>query len=100
MSVLVIGKFQGDTATFRQALVDRADEFVKITDDAKAAGAIHHRFGIGDGFVMISDEWESVESFQKFFSNPELQQFIGTVGAAPAPPELTIAEAVTSADQF
>jgi len=100
MSVLIIGKFQGDTATFRQALADRADEFVKITEDAKAAGAIHHRFGIGDGFMMIVDEWESVDSFQKFFSNPELQHFIGTVGAAPAPPELTIAEAVPSADQF
>lgn len=31
MSVLIIGKFQGDTAKFRQAVVDRADEFVKIT---------------------------------------------------------------------
>lgn len=36
----------------------------------KAAGAIHHRFGIGDGFVAVIDEWESVEHFQKFFSNP------------------------------
>ena len=51
MSVLVIGKFQGDTAKFRQALTDRADEFAKITDGARSAGAIHHRFGIGDGFV-------------------------------------------------
>jgi hypothetical protein len=100
MSVLIIGKFQGDTAKFAQALVDRADEFTKITDNAKAVGAIHHRFGIGDGFIIIVDEWESFDSFQKFFSDPELQQFIGTVGAAPAPPELTVAEAVTSADQF
>lgn len=65
-----------------------------------AVGAIHHRFGIGDGFVMILDEWDSVDSFQKFFSNPELRHFIGTVGAAPVPPELTVAVAVTSADQF
>lgn len=28
------------------------------------------------------------------------QQFIGTAGAAPQPPELTVAEAVSSADQF
>jgi hypothetical protein len=27
MSVLVIGKFKGDTAKFQQALVDRADEW-------------------------------------------------------------------------
>jgi hypothetical protein len=100
MSVLVIGKFQGDTGKFRQALTDRADEFAKISDGARAVGAIHHRFGIGDGFVVLVDEWESVEQFQQFFANPDLQAFIGSVGAAPAPPEITVAEAVTSADQF
>jgi quinol monooxygenase YgiN len=100
MSVLVIGKFQGDTGKFRQALTDRADEFAKISDGALSAGAIHHRFGIGDGFVLIVDEWESVEQFQQFFSNPDLQAFIGSVGAAPAPPEITVSEAVASSDQF
>jgi hypothetical protein len=100
MSMLVIGKFQGDTAKFRQALTDRAGEFVKIADMARSAGAIHHRFGIGDGFVTIVDEWETVRQFEQFFSNPDLQAFIGSVGAAPAPPEVMIAEAVTSPDQF
>ena len=100
MSVLVIGKFQGDTATFRQALTDRAGEFAKIADASRSAGAVHHRFGIGDGFVVLVDEWESVEQFQQFFSNPDLQAFIGSVGAAPAPPEITITEAVASSDQF
>jgi hypothetical protein len=100
VSVLIVGKFQGDTAKFRQALVDRAGEFVKIADEAKAAGAIHHRFGIGEGTVMIVDEWESVEQFEKFFSDPEVQAFIGTTGAAQAPPELTVTEAVASPDQF
>jgi hypothetical protein len=100
MSVLVTGKFQGDTATFRQALTERAGEFAKISDMARAAGGVHHRFGIGDGFVVMVDEWESVEQFQQFFSNPDLQAFIGSVGAAPAPPEITISEAVSSPDQY
>jgi len=100
MSVLIVGKFQGDTATFRQSLADRADEFAKIADTARAAGGIHHRFGIGDGFVVIVDEWESVEHFQQFFADPDLQAFIGSVGAAPGPPELIIAEAVASPDQY
>jgi quinol monooxygenase YgiN len=100
MSVLVLGKFRGDTTTFRQALTDRASEFAKIAEQAKAAGGIHHRFGIGDGFVVIDDEWESAEHFQQFFANPELQAFIGSVGAEPGPPELIIAESVTSADQY
>ena len=100
MSVLIIAKFQGDTAKFRQALADRADEFVKIADTARSAGGIHHRFGVGDGFVMVVDEWESAEHFQRFFADPGLQAFIGSVGAAPVPPELTIAEAVASPDQY
>ena len=100
MSVLVIAKFQGDTAKFRQSLVDRADEFEKTTDLARAAGGIHHRFGVGDGFVVVVDEWESVEKFQQFFANPELQAFIGSVGADPGPPEITVAEAVASPDQY
>jgi quinol monooxygenase YgiN len=100
MSVLIIAKFQGDTAKFRQALTERAGEFEKIADTARAAGGIHHRFGVGDGSVVVVDEWESVEHFQQFFGNPELQAFIGSVGAAPAPPEILVAEAVASPDAY
>jgi quinol monooxygenase YgiN len=100
MSVLVIAKFQGDVAKFRQALADRADQFAKIGEEGRTSGAIHHRFGVGDGYVVIVDEWESVEHFQKFFSDPDLQAFIAEVGAAPQPPEITIAEAVSSPDEF
>jgi hypothetical protein len=100
MSVIVIAKVQGDTAKFRQSLTDRGDEYAKIVDSAKAAGAIHHRFGIGDGFVLIQDEWDTAEHFQRFFSDPSLLEFMSTVGAAPAPPEIIIAEAVSSSDQF
>lgn len=100
MSVLVIGKFQGDTAIFRKALADRAGEFAKIAEMAQAAGGIHHRFGVGDGFVVLVDEWETAGHFQQFFSDPDLQAFIGSVGAAPAPPDITITEAVASPDQY
>jgi quinol monooxygenase YgiN len=100
MSVLVTGKFQGNTATFRQALIDRSDEFAKISEMARSEGGIHHRFGVGDGFVVIVDEWETAEQFQRFFSNPDLQAFIAAIGAAPGPPEITITEAVVSPDQY
>jgi hypothetical protein len=100
MSVLVIAKFGGDTAKFRQALTDRAGEFTKIVDRARMAGGIHHRFGVGDGFVLVSDEWESVEHFRQFFADPDLQAFIGSVGADPAPPEIIVAEAIASPDQY
>jgi quinol monooxygenase YgiN len=100
MSVLVIAKIQGDTAKFRKSLADRSDEFAKIVNDSKAAGAIHHRFGMGDGFVLVQDEWDSAEHFQQFFSDPSLQAFIASVGGAPAPPEVIVCEAVKSSDEF
>jgi hypothetical protein len=99
MSVLVIGKFHGDTEVFRQALADRADEFLAISERSRTVGAIHHRFGIGDGVVVIVDEWETEEHFNAFFADPALQQFIGEIGAS-GPPELTFSEVVSSPDQF
>src|ERR1700741_4664370 len=98
MSVLVIGKFQGDTATFRQALAERADEFEAIAARGKTVGAIHHRFGIGDGFVVGVDEWEPAGQFEAFFSDPDLQAFIASAGASAAPPEIIFSEAVSSSD--
>jgi hypothetical protein len=99
MSVLVIGKFQGDTATFRKALAERAAEFEEISAGARAQGALHHRFGVGDGFVVLVDEWETVEQFQQFFSNPDLHAFIGTIGAT-GQPEITVSEAVTAPGEY
>jgi quinol monooxygenase YgiN len=49
---------------------------------------------------MVVDEWESVEQFQQFFADPELQAWIGTVGAAPEPPEMIVAQAISSPDEF
>jgi quinol monooxygenase YgiN len=100
MSVVIALKFHGDVATFRQALTDHAGEFAKFAAEAKTAGGIHHRFAVGDGFVLVVDEWESVEHFQKFFANPDLQALIAQSGAAPAPPEITIAEAISSPDEY
>jgi quinol monooxygenase YgiN len=99
MSVLVVGTFRGDTATFRKALEERPEDFTRLADKSKAAGAIHHRFGVGDGVVVIVDEWESAEQFQAFMAEPEVMAFASVAGAA-GPPEVTITEAVSSPDQF
>jgi hypothetical protein len=100
MSVLVAVKVQGDTDKFRQALTERAAEFKQISDRARTQGALHHRFGIGDGFVLIVDEWETMADFQNFFVDPGLQDFIGSVGGGSAAPDITVSEAVASADEF
>jgi hypothetical protein len=101
MSVLVVMKVSGDVATFRKALEERADEFAAFGERARGVGAIHHRFGIGDGYVVVVDEWESPADFEKFFGDPDLQAFIATIGGdTSAPPDVTIGEAVSSADEF
>jgi quinol monooxygenase YgiN len=96
MSVLVITKFNGDSAMFRQGLNERTAEFQKVVDDARGEGCLHHQFGIGEGFALVVDEWESVEQFQRFFSNPALQAFIASTGASPEPPQIIVAEAQTT----
>src|SRR5579862_975785 len=100
MSVIVTLKFQGDVDKFRQALVDHADQYAKMSENGKAAGCLHHRFGAGDGFVVVVDEWESAEQFGKFFADPDLQALVAASGAAPQPPEITVAEAISSPDQY
>jgi quinol monooxygenase YgiN len=92
---------KGDVAAFRAALSERADDFVAVSQRGKAAGAVHHQFGIGDDYVLVIDEWDSPANFEQFFSDPELQKFIGDVGGdTSAPPDITIAEAVDSSDKF
>src|SRR3954451_13321064 len=99
MSVLAVIKVPGDVSIFQKEMANRADEFEAIGNRAKSAGAIHHWFGIGDGYVMAIDEWGTAEQFQVFFGDPALQEFIGSIGGA-GDPEVTITEAISSPDEF
>ena len=101
MKTRVTIKLKGDVARLRQAMTDHADQFAKMSEEARVSGGgIHHRFAVGDGFVLVVDEWESAEHFGKFFANPDLQALVAASGAAPQPPEITIAEAISSADEY
>ncbi|MDJ0459677.1 hypothetical protein PUN71_020920 [Arthrobacter sp. NQ7] len=101
MSDIVTAKVFVDSSLFIKSLDERADEYRKIADSAQARGAIHHQFAVGDGFVLVIDEWESAAGFEKFFSDPELRAFMGSVGADPnVPPEVTVAKAVDAPDKF
>ena len=37
---------------------------------------------------------------RNFMANPDLQAFIGSVGGAPEPPEVIVAQAISSPDEF
>jgi quinol monooxygenase YgiN len=100
MSVLVAFAMPADTATFEKALTERAAEFDAIEAQAREYGALSHRFGLGDGFIQVVDEWESSAGFEQFFSRPQLQRFITEIGGdTSAQPQIWIS-AVTDLGKF
>ena len=99
MSVLVTMKVQGDTEQFRRFLATEGDRLRGLAQSARDAGAIHHRFGVGDGVVVVDDEWDSAESFQRFISSDVIVAVIGEMGGQ-GEPVVDISEAVDSPDQF
>src|SRR3954468_23901635 len=102
MSVVVNVRVPADTDQFRSFVTDsaNADRLKSIADDGKAQGAIHHRCSIGDGFVLVVDEWERAEQFQGFFEgNEQIEALVREAGGQGAP-EVTFAELVETPDQF
>ena len=96
MSVVITVRAPGDTDQFRRFIQDE-ERLRAISDRARAQGCLAHRFAIGDGFVLVVDEWESAEQFQQFFASiPDVLADAGAQGA----PDIVVAEAVTTADQF
>jgi hypothetical protein len=100
MSVIVIGRFKADPADLKKLFAERAADFKAVSDEAKGVGALHHRFAAGDGEVIIIDEWNSAEEFQKFFGGnttiPEIMKAANVQGA----PEFTFYESMDSPDLF
>jgi len=99
MSVLVSIRVSGDVAKFKQLLEDDPNRFKAIADDAKTKGAIHHQFAVGEGFVLVLDEWETAGAFQEFFEHPQIAAIMAESGAT-GEPEVWIAQAIDSPDKF
>ncbi len=100
MSVLVTMRVQGDTDQFRRFVENEGDRLRGIADAARSAGCIHHRFGVGEGYVLVVDEWESAEAFQTFFrENEDLPDVMRGAGAQ-GEPQFDFLEAVETPDQF
>ena len=99
MSVLVIMNVPGDTATFEAFVAANNDLVLELTEKAKAAGCRGHRFAVGDGEIVVVDDWDTAEAFQAFISSPELQQVMGQRGAR-GEPRITFADAKGFAGEF
>ena len=100
MSVIVIGKMSVDPGNVEKLWAERKADFEAVAQNAKAAGAIHHRWGFGDDHVVIIDEWPDAASFEKFFAGqPKIAELM-QAGGVQGPPEFTIVEAMAGPDQF
>ena len=100
MSVIVIGTMKVDPENIEKLWKERQSDFEAIVVEAKKAGALHHRWGIGTDEVLIIDEWPDAESFQSFFgSQPKIADLMASAGVQ-GPPEFTIVEAKQGPDEF
>jgi hypothetical protein len=86
MSVMVVGKFKTDPARMASVFRDRKTDVLAVSNDAKSQGALHHHFAMGNGQVMVIDEWESAESFQQFFkTQPKISELMREAGVEEEP---------------
>jgi hypothetical protein len=101
MSVVVLVRIPvADVAKAVEALDGHAALLDEITEDAKALGAIHHRFAAGDGEMLVIDEWGDAGQFEGFFAdNAKVGQVMAAAGVA-GPPEVSIYSPVEAAGTF
>ena len=92
MGVLIVMTVPGDTAQFESFMNANKERVEELTDRAKAAGCTAHKFAVGDGQVVVVDEWGSAEQFQAFITSPEIQEVMGQMGAT-GEPQITFAAA-------
>jgi quinol monooxygenase YgiN len=71
-----------------------------ISQRGKSMGAIHHRFAAANGEIVVMDEWESREQFERFFNGtPEIAEFMQAVGVQ-SEPEISFYEPLATGDEF
>lgn len=91
MSVLIVQRVAGDTDQFESFMAANRERVEQLSERAKDGGCLAHRFAVGDGEVVVVDEWGSAAQFEAFISSPDIQQVIGEMGAQ-GEPQVTVAE--------
>jgi heme-degrading monooxygenase HmoA len=82
----------GDTDQFESFVAGNAQLVEELTEKAKAAGCTSHKFAVGEGQIVVVDEWGSADQFQAFIGSAEIQQVMGQMGAS-GEPVITVAAA-------
>jgi heme-degrading monooxygenase HmoA len=72
----------------------------EVSEDAKPQGALHHRFLAGDGELLVVDEWETAEGFQKFFEGNEKIAKVTAEAGVTGPPDVSVFSPVEAPGTF
>jgi heme-degrading monooxygenase HmoA len=97
MTTLVIMRAQGAAEQLREMASRTPNPFEQVRERALASGGIlRHRFFHTGNELIVVDEWESQEAFERFMQSPELQKILGE--AAEGRPEITFAEQIDVGD--
>ena len=102
MSVFITLRIKADPSRLQEAMASNEARWQAINGRAKELGAIHHRFMAGaDGTeILVLDEWESAEAFQKFFeASDDIRAMMGEIGVT-SEPEVTFWHALDTPDAF
>jgi heme-degrading monooxygenase HmoA len=100
VSVYMSLRLNVDPENVRKVAQENNDTLKGISERAKGMGCIHHTFASENGSVVVMDEWESREAFQKFFESdediPKLMQAAGVTSE----PEIHFYEPMNLGDEF
>jgi quinol monooxygenase YgiN len=102
MSVTMMLRVKADPKVLQEVINGNEPRVQAINARAKELGATHHRFmASADGTeIVVIDEWESAEAFQKFFeASPEIRQIMAETGVT-SEPEITFWHELDTVDRF
>ena len=102
MSVTMMLRVKADPKLLQEVINGNEPRVQAINARAKELGATHHRFmASADGTeIVVIDEWESPEAFQKFFeASPEIRQIMAETGVT-SEPEITFWHELDTVDRF
>jgi hypothetical protein len=100
VSVYISMRVEADAGRFKQVTEENKEKFLAIAERAKQQGCIHHTFGTSNGEVIVIDEWESPEAFEKFFeSEDDIRELMSKAGIT-AEPEFGYYRPMNLGDEF
>ncbi len=99
MSTLVILRAAADGRKLEDLAQGDPNPFVQLVEQVgRPEGLIRHRTFATDDEVVVIDEWESPEDFQRFIQRPEIQRTLADLGASQ--PQTLFARKLELGDDF